>query len=163
MKRVELLLNEQASWKSNTSLTFWLAHGFQLLIGEERGWIYRAFYLSEEEINHFAKDCDYTHPLDSGGRESSHYVWVRPWGLLLDWVQHWRQKMQVKQNQVPECFGLKDWHRPISSPPGFFAFHQLKGHAQNSFTGCAKNGSKHAQEKPHFQGGYNQDEILATV
>lgn len=47
-----------------------------------------AFYLLEEKINHFAKDCDYTHPLDSGGRESSRYVWVRPWGLLLVQVQH---------------------------------------------------------------------------
>lgn len=79
--------------------------------------------------------------------------------------------MQVKQNQVPECFGLKAWHGPTSSTPLPLAFHQLKERAQSSFTGCAKNSLAacellhDAQEKPHFEGGYNQDETqtLATV
>lgn len=55
--------------------------------GEERSWIYSAFYLWEEKSNRFTKDCDYTHPWDSGGTQSSRDVWIRPWGVLLVWVQ----------------------------------------------------------------------------
>lgn len=55
--------------------------------------------------------------------------------------------------------------------PIFLVSHQLKEHAQNIFTGCAKNSLlacellNDAQEKPHYENGFNQDETqtLATI